>query len=288
MFSTMLLRRTLRRIKPSLPIGIASVPFFSSATFSTSSTSSPPRVALHLQGRPALAPHHLLLPSQQYRQFAIKRKWVSPKDRRNNRPKEHITNVDIRRAIGGLDSEVRLIFPDTSFKIMTLRDALIEGDERKLDIILTSRNTKPPICKIIDIGLFKYNIRKKEAEKRKEAPLAKKTVKFKVKIEKGDFSRKVAEARKFLSKGHGVTLAIVLVPRFLAGEERASFLYREFHNAVQDLCVESGKPRGMSTEASMRTCFFHPKPAEELAKLRKEQKAAELEEAAEEEETNKE
>jgi|TARA_B110000208_G_C11650154_1_gene387691 translation initiation factor IF-3 len=189
----------------------------------------------------------------QYRPFSIRRKRVVPKG--NKRKEEMITNADIRRYVGGMDTEIRLVYPDGSNKIMSLLDALERGRDEDLDIVLIASNAKPPTCKILDVGLHKYQQRRKEAEKRKSAPLPTKTMKFKVKIEKGDFSRKVEQAREFLSKGHNLRLAIVLVTRFPQGEQRAEFLYREFVTSIEDLIVES-RAKGLTQDGALRTADF--------------------------------
>jgi translation initiation factor IF-3 len=196
------------------------------------------------------------LPSFQSRSLAIRRKRPVRQGHNNDAV---ITNADIRRFVGGLDTEIRLVFPDGSNKIMPLRDALIRGKDEKLDIILASKQSKPATCKILDLGLHKYNLRKKEAEMRKKAPLPLKTIKFKVKIEKGDFLRKAEKARIFLSLGHTVRLSIVLVKRFPQGEERADFLFREFSGAVADLVMDSSLKTGLLKEASQRISDFVPK-----------------------------
>ena len=203
------------------------------------------------------APKPILHPSaQQYRHFAIRRKYV--KRGSNQQKDEHITNRQIPSRIGGLGTEVRLVFPDASNKLMTIADALIRGQEENLDVVLVQSSAKPPTCKILDLGFHKYNMRKKAAEKRKTAPLPVKTIKFKVKIEKGDFQRKVDEARKFLYKGHTVRLSIVLVARFPQGEERATFLYKNFIAAIDDLILEKTQ-RELSSFGAVRQDELQPR-----------------------------
>ena len=203
------------------------------------------------------APRPILNPSsQQYRHFAIRRKYL--KRGTNQQKAEHITNRQIPSRIGGLGTEVRLVFPDASNKLMTIADALIRGQEENLDVVLVQSSAKPPTCKILDLGFHKYNMRKKAAEKRKTAPLPVKTIKFKVKIEKGDFQRKVDEARKFLYKGHTVRLSIVLVARFPQGEERATFLYKNFIAAVDDLILEKTQ-RELNSFGAVRQDELQPK-----------------------------
>jgi hypothetical protein len=88
-----------------------------------------------------------------------------------------------------------------------------------------------------------------------EAIRTKLTTKPVVKIEKGDFSRKVEQAREFLSKGHNLRLAIVLVTLFPQGEQRAEFLYREFVTSIEDLIVEI-RAKGLTQDGALRTADF--------------------------------
>ena len=196
----------------------------------------------------------------QYRNFAIKRKWVPHSERNKKRlSRSTVTNANIRRYIGGVDVEIRLVFADGSNALMTLEEALHRGKEEKLDVLLVSKESSPPTCKILDIELAKFKAKKQEKERKKLAPLDTKTLKFKVKIEKGDFLRKQEQARAFLIKGHNVTLQIVLVPRYPQGEERARFLFEQFCAGVDDLVKTDKNGHQLGTQNSVRTCMFFRK-----------------------------
>lgn len=256
--STLSLRSSMQCNRTLSGYGFTHILSTSTITTQTTSVSSFPSTRSLFQ--PPTKSSSTLFLSQQYRSFGIKRKFIK---KGSKTEKEHITNMLIPRQIGGMDNEVRLVFPDGSNKVMKISDALIRGQEENLDIVLFQANANPPTCKILDLGFHKYNLRKKEAEKRKNAPLPVKTIKFKVKIEKGDFQRKVNEARNFLSKGHSIRLSIVLLKNFIQGEDRAAFLHNEFIKAVKDLIVESSTSGGLNKDSAQRTCEIHPKIAEE-------------------------
>ncbi|NLP30611.1 MAG: translation initiation factor IF-3, partial [Clostridiales bacterium] len=77
--------------------------------------------------------------------------------------KENLINEEIR------EKEVRVIDSDgTQLGIMSIEDALKLSIERKLDLVNIAPNAKPPVCKILDYGKFRYDQQKKEKEARKK------------------------------------------------------------------------------------------------------------------------
>ena len=110
----------------------------------------------------------------------------------------------INRAIRA--DKIRVIDQDgKQVGIMTVRDALAQAERVGLDLVEISPNAKPPVCKIIDYGKYKYQQTKKEKESKKAQHQIKvKEIKVKPNIDKHDLQTKIKRAREFLVKGNKV------------------------------------------------------------------------------------
>lgn len=103
---------------------------------------------------------------------------------------------------------------------MTVRDALRMAEEASLDLVEVAPLAKPPVCKIIDYGKFKYEQKKKAAEARKNQDVVVvKEVKMRPKTDTHDFDFKANHARRFLEEGHKVKASIVFRGREMAHPE---------------------------------------------------------------------
>jgi len=92
-------------------------------------------------------------------------------------------------------------------------DALKAAEERNLDLVEVAPDAKPPVCKIMDFGKYKYQMSKKQTQK-KSPDL--KEVKLRPRIEEHDLQLKVRNLRKFLDAGHKVKVSM-----FFRGRERS-------------------------------------------------------------------
>ena len=100
------------------------------------------------------------------------------------------------------DKEIRLIGANgEQLGIMSARDAQKQAMEAGLDLVKIAPTAKPPVCKIIDYGKYRYELAQKEKEaKRKQKTIEIKEVRLSPNIEENDLNTKVNNARKFLSK----------------------------------------------------------------------------------------
>ena len=114
------------------------------------------------------------------------------------------------------DREVRLIGANgEQLGIMSARDAQKHAQEAGLDLVKVAPTAKPPVCKIIDYGKYKYELARKEKEaKKKQKTIEVKEVRLSPNIEENDLNTKVNNARKFLTKGNKVK---VTLPDWLCG-----------------------------------------------------------------------
>jgi translation initiation factor IF-3 len=106
--------------------------------------------------------------------------------------------------------EVRVIDQDNNqLGIMALRDALRVAGEQSLDLVNVAPTAKPPVCRIMDFGKFKYEQSKKEKEARKnQNVIVLKEVRMTPNIEEHDFQVKLKNVVKFLKEGDKVKISV--------------------------------------------------------------------------------
>ena len=108
------------------------------------------------------------------------------------------------------DREVRLIGVDgQQLGIMSAREAYKLAQEAELDLVKIAPTAKPPVCKIIDYGKYRYEMARKEKEARKKQKVIDiKEVRLSPNIDTNDLNTKVGAARKFLEKGDKVKVTL--------------------------------------------------------------------------------
>ena len=108
------------------------------------------------------------------------------------------------------DKEVRLIGEDgEQLGIVPGKEALRLAQEAELDLVKIAPTAKPPVCKIIDYGKYRYELARKEKEaKKKQKVIEIKEVRLSPNIDTNDLNTKVGAARKFLEKGDKVKVTL--------------------------------------------------------------------------------
>ena len=92
---------------------------------------------------------------------------------------------------------------------MPTRDALHQAEEIGLDLVEVSASAKPPVCRIMDYGKYRYELSKKQADaKKKQATVEVKEIKLRPKTEKHDLDFKVRNIRKFLLQKNKVKITL--------------------------------------------------------------------------------
>ena len=116
------------------------------------------------------------------------------------------------------DKEIRLIGTEgEQLGIMSSKDALKLAKEADLDLVKIAPTAKPPVCKIIDYGKYRYELARKEKEaKKKQKVMDIKEVRLSPNIDTNDLNTKVNQAKKFLSKGDKVKVTLRFRGRELA------------------------------------------------------------------------
>lgn len=144
--------------------------------------------------------------------------------------KELLINSDIR------EKEVRLLDADgTQLGIMSSREANAIADEKNLDLVLISPMAKPPVCKIMDYGKYRYETTKREKENKKNQKVVEvKEVWLSATIDVGDLNTKAKQANKFISDGNRVRVSIRLKGRQQARPELALKVMTDFFDLVKE------------------------------------------------------
>ena len=122
--------------------------------------------------------------------------------------------------------------------ILNTNEAISIAKEQGLDLIEISPNAKPPVCKIIDMGKFKYDAQKKaNVSKKKQKIVLLKEIKMRPVTETHDYEFKVKNAKKFITKGDKVKFTI----RFKGRELQHSHLGRELMDKIKTDMQDVGK-----------------------------------------------
>ena len=135
--------------------------------------------------------------------------------------------------------EVQVIGRDgDNIGILNTNEAISMAKEQGLDLIEIAPNAKPPVCKIIDMGKFKYDAQKKaNVAKKKQKIVLLKEIKMRPVTETHDYDFKVKNAKKFIGKGDKVKFTI----RFKGRELQHSHLGRELMDKIKVDMQDIGK-----------------------------------------------
>ena len=137
------------------------------------------------------------------------------------------------------DREVRLIGVDgQQLGIMSAREAYKLAQEAELDLVKIAPTAKPPVCKIIDYGKYRYEMARKEKEARKKQKVIDiKEVRLSPNIDTNDLNTKVGAARKFLEKGDKVKVTLRFRGREMAHMSKSKYILDDFAQSLADITV---------------------------------------------------
>ncbi len=137
------------------------------------------------------------------------------------------------------DKEVRLIGEDgEQLGIMSARDAYKRAQEAELDLVKIAPMAKPPVCKIIDYGKYKYELTRKEKEAKKKQKIVEiKEVRLSPNIDTNDLNTKVNNARKFITKGNKVKVTLRFRGREMAHVQQSKHILDDFADLLSDVAV---------------------------------------------------
>jgi len=126
----------------------------------------------------------------------------------------------------------------TQLGIMPLKEALKLAEELELDLVEIAPTAKPPVCKIMDFGKYRYQQSKKEKEaKKKQKVINVKEIKIRPSIEEHDFQVKLKNVIRFLEDGDKVKVTVMFRGRELAHPEIAYELLNKMSQEVGSIAV---------------------------------------------------
>ena len=140
--------------------------------------------------------------------------------------------------------------------VMDSRAAISLADEKGLDLVMIAPQAKPPVCKIMDYGKYKFELAKKEKESRKNQRVINiKEVQLSPSIDTNDFNTKCNHAIRFLKSGDKVKVTVRFRGREVTHSEIGETLLKRFAEQAKDYCTIDRTPK---LEGRNMTMFLMP------------------------------
>ena len=150
--------------------------------------------------------------------------------------------------------------------IMLTRDALRLAEEKHLDLVEVAPKARPPVCRIMDFGKYRYEQQKREKEVRKKQKIITiKEVKLRPNIEQHDFEVKLKSAQRFIEEGNKVKVTIMFRGRELSHPELGSEILTKLAKALEEVVTVE---RAAKLEGKNMTMILSPK-AQKAQKTKK-------------------
>ncbi len=141
--------------------------------------------------------------------------------------------------------------------IMSRNEALRHANEADLDLVKVSPNAKPPVCKILDYGKFRYQeVRKQKEAKKNQKTVVVKEIRMSVRVEEHDLEVKAKACRKFLQQGNRVKVSVRFRGREMAYTDRGRQLLNNFADRVSEYGNIDKSPK---LEGRNMSIFLTPK-----------------------------
>ena len=139
----------------------------------------------------------------------------------------------------------RLIGVDGSqLGLFGVRDALRIAEEQNLDLVEIAPNAEPPVCKVMDYSKYKYDQARKAKQARKnQAKIEVNEMKFRPKIDKGDYETKKNHVMRFLRKGARVKVTIMFRGREMAHPEQGLMVLEKLADDLKPFATVDQQPK---------------------------------------------
>lgn len=142
--------------------------------------------------------------------------------------------------------------------VLPIEDALEAADSRGLDLVEVAPNAKPPVCRIMDYGKYKYQQQKKQQEARKKQTIVQiKEIKVRPKTDDHDFNTKVKHIRRFIDGGDRCKVTVFFRGREIVHQDRGLDILKRVYEAVEDIAKVEQEPKSEGRTMSM---LLAPKP----------------------------
>ena len=143
------------------------------------------------------------------------------------------------------DKEVRLIGADgEQLGIVSSKEAQKVADDAGLDLVKIAPNAKPPVCKVIDYGKYRYELARKEKDaKKKQKTVELKEIRLSPNIDTNDLNTKMNAAKKFLAKGNKVKITLRFRGREMAHMNQSKHILDDIAENLADVAVVEKAPK---------------------------------------------
>jgi translation initiation factor IF-3 len=141
--------------------------------------------------------------------------------------------------------EVRVIGQEGGqLGIMTVQDAIRLAEEQGLDLVEVAPEARPPVCRVMDYGKYKYQQSKRlQQAKKKQKVISVKEIKLRPKTEEHDYQFKTQHVRRFLQDGHKTKVTVVFRGREMAHTELGRQMLDRVATDLQDIGAMEQTPR---------------------------------------------
>src|SRR5512142_1576152 len=173
--------------------------------------------------------------------------------------------------------EVRVVGPDSEqLGVLPIEQALARAQELGLDLVEVSPTAKPPVCKIMDYGKFKYLEKKKQNEaKKKQVVVQLKEVKLRPRTEEHDYTTKLKKVREFLGKTNKSRITVMFRGREMSHRQLGQKVLQRVIEDLRDVAVIESAPRFEG-----RQMFMILAPNPRMLQAQRDRAKAEAEKAA--------
>ena len=156
------------------------------------------------------------------------------------------------------DREVRVISQTgEQIGVMPLNQAMQLAEEAQLDLVKIAPQSKPPVCKIMDYGKYRFELAKKEKESKKNQKVVSlKEIRLSTTIDDHDMQVKARNCEKFLKSGDKVKVSLRFKGRQISHSQLGLNVLQEFHKLVEPYCVMDKQPK---MEGRSMTMILSPK-----------------------------
>ena len=159
--------------------------------------------------------------------------------------------------------EVSLIYNGEQLGVFPTQKALNMAEEKDMDLVEVDPNSKPPVCRIMDYGKFKYQQSKRAHEaKKKQKIIHVKEVKFRPNTDQHDYDFKLKNALRFLESGDKVKILIFFRGREIVHRENGQRLLERVTKTLEDMAVVEQEAK---QEGKTLCMIFSPKSLKKKA-----------------------
>lgn len=156
------------------------------------------------------------------------------------------------------DKEVRVVGEEgEQLGVMSSKDAMKMAEDAGLDLVKIAPTAKPPVCKIVDYGKYRYDLARKDKEaKKKQRVIEVKEIRLSPNIDTNDLNTKMSAARKFLTKGDKVKITLRFRGREMAHMGKSKHILDDIAENLSDIAVVEKAPK---VEGRAMTMFLTEK-----------------------------